>query len=156
MAPTTIPTIAGNASVFFPARLFSAFANLSNYPPSFVGEPPAPPPPRKTPVIGRTIVEKVIQRAVRIENIVIPCSRNKVRIHSAKDVFWSRTFSWVCLTLATCVWRSFLFCDNISNLACFSVFKLSNLSCITVFVYQNKRGHFLLPPTFWYLFLCVY
>ena len=58
MAPTTIPTIAGNASVVFPARLFSAFANLSNYPLSFVGEPPAPPPPRKTPVIGGQLLKK--------------------------------------------------------------------------------------------------
>ena len=82
MTPTTIPT-----SAVFPARLLSAFSNLSNYPSSFVGEPPAPPPPPKTPVIGRAIVENVIQRAVRIENMVVPCSRNKVRIHSAKDVF---------------------------------------------------------------------
>ena len=111
-------------------ELLSASANLSNYffkaPLTFGGEPPVPPP--KTPVIARTIFEIVIESAVSIENSVMPCSRNKVRIVSANDVFWSRTFSKVCLILATCVWRSFQFCDSISSLACFSVFKSSNLS----------------------------
>ena len=63
MEPTTLSTI--------------AFANVSNqffkFPSSFGGKPP--------------IVEIVIERAVRIEKMVIPCSRNKVRILSAKDVF---------------------------------------------------------------------
>ena len=103
MAPTTLPTIAGNASATFPASLLSASANLANHPSSFHGEPPAPPFPPKAPVIARTIVEMVIERAVRIENMVMPCSRNKVRILSAKDVFLSRTFSRICLILATCV-----------------------------------------------------
>ena len=31
MAPTTLPTIAGNASTAFPASLLSASANLSNH-----------------------------------------------------------------------------------------------------------------------------
>ena len=78
--------------------------------------------------MASAIVEMVIERAVSIEKIVIPCSRNKAVILSAKDVFLSRTFSRVCLILATCVRRSFQFCDNISSLACFSVFKSSNLS----------------------------
>ena len=85
MAPTTLLTIAGNAPTVFPASLLSAFANLSNHffkiPSSFGGEPPAPPYPQKTPVIARTIAEIVIERAVRIQNLVIPCSRNRVQIH---------------------------------------------------------------------------
>ena len=53
MAPTTLPTIAGNPSAVFPASLLSASASLSNHffkVPLFVdGVPPAPPvPPKKT------------------------------------------------------------------------------------------------------------
>ena len=91
IAPTTLPTIAGNASTIFPASLLSASASLPNHffkiPSSFGGEPPIPASPPKTPVIASTIVEIVIERAVSIENIVIPCSRKRVRILSAKDVF---------------------------------------------------------------------
>ena len=80
IAPTTLPTIAGNASTTFPASLLSASANLSNHffkaPSSFGREPPVPPPPPKTPVIARTIVEIDIERAVSVENIVMPSSRN--------------------------------------------------------------------------------
>ena len=87
----TLSTIAGNASTAFPASLLSASASLSNHffkAPSFFGEePPVPLPPPKTPVIARTIVEIVIERAIRIKNMVTPCSQNKVRILSAKDVF---------------------------------------------------------------------
>ena len=108
IAPTTLPTIAGKASTAFPTCLLSASANLSNHffktPSSFGGEPPvSPPTPPKVPIIARTTVEIVIEKAVSIENIVIPCTRNKVWILSAKEVFWSRTFSRVCLILATCV-----------------------------------------------------
>ena len=75
--------MAGNASTVFPASHLSAFASLSNHffknPPSFGREPPVPlPPPLKTPVMARTIIEIVIERAVSIENIVMPCSWNKV------------------------------------------------------------------------------
>ena len=91
----------------FPASLLSAFVSLSNHffniPSSFGGEPPVPPPPQKTPVIARAIVEMVIERAVSNENIVMPCSQKRVRILSANDVFLLRTFSRVCLILATCV-----------------------------------------------------
>ena len=108
IAPTALPTIAGNASTGFPASLLSAFANLSNYffkiTLSFDGEPPVPPPPRtKTPVMARAIAEIVIEKAVSIENMVIPCSRNKVPILSANDVFLSKTISRVFLILATSV-----------------------------------------------------
>ena len=48
--------------------------------------------PPKTPVKASTIVEMVIERAVTIEKIVVPCSRNKVQNLSAKDVFLSKTF----------------------------------------------------------------
>ena len=74
----------------FPASLLSAFARLSNHffmtPSSFGVEPPAPPPPPKTPVMARTIVEIIIERAVSIENIIMPFSWNKIRILSAKVV----------------------------------------------------------------------
>ena len=65
--------------------------------------PPLPSPPPKTPAITSRIVEIVIERVVSIKNMVMPCSRNKVRILSAKDVFLSRTFPRVCLILATSV-----------------------------------------------------
>ena len=82
---------AGNASAAFSASLLSASASLSNHffkvLFSFDGGPPATQlPPPKSPVMVRTIVELVIERAVSIENIVIPCSLNRVRILSAKDV----------------------------------------------------------------------
>ena len=124
------PQIAGNASMAFPSSLLSASASLSNHffktPSSFVGDPPVPlPPPPKTPVMARKIVEIVIERAVKIENMVIPCSQNKVQIISTNDVFLSRIFSRVCLILATCGCQ---FCGSISSLACFLVFKSSSLS----------------------------
>ena len=123
--------IAGNVSVAFPVSLLSAFATLSNHVfklSSFGGgEPPTQtllPPP----VMKRTIVAMVIDRAASFEGMVIPRSLNRVGILSAKDASLSRTFSSVCLILATCVSRSFRFCDSISSLACFSVFRSSNLS----------------------------
>ena len=97
-----------------------------------------------------------MESAVNIDIMVIPCSRNKVRIFSAKDVSLSSIFSMVCLILATCVSRSFRFCDNISSLACFSIF--SRLICpyTTAFFHRYKWYHFLLLLTFWYLFGFVY
>ena len=72
IAPTTLPTIAGNASTAFPASSLSAFASLCNH---FFKTPSSfQPSPLKTPVIARTIVEIVIERAVSIENMVMPCS----------------------------------------------------------------------------------
>ena len=74
IAPATLPTIAGNASMAFSASLLSASANLSNHffkiPSSFGVELPAPP-PQKTPVITKTIDEIVTERTVSIENMVI-------------------------------------------------------------------------------------
>ena len=133
IAPTILPMIAGNASAAFPASLLSASASLSNHffrvPLSFDGGLTAPPlPPPKPPSMARTIVEIVMDWAVRIEAIVKPCSLNRIRILSARDISLSRTFSRVCLILATCVWRSFRFCDSISSLVCFSVFRSCNLS----------------------------
>ena len=131
MAPTTLPMMAGNTSTAFPPSLLRTSASLSNHffkvPLPFDGEP-VPPVPQKTPVMERTIVQIVIDRVVSIAAMVIPCSLNRMRILSPKDVSLSRTFSMVCFILATCVWRSFRFCNNISSLACFSVFRLSNLS----------------------------
>ena len=134
IAPTTLPTIAGNVSTASLASLFSAsaslFNNLFKTPSFFDGEPPTTPPTpsQESPVRASTIVEIVIERAVNTENMVMSCSQNKIRILFANEVFLSRTFSRVCLIHATCVLRFFRFCDSISNLACFSVFKSSNLS----------------------------
>ena len=90
MVPTTLPTMGGNDSAAFPTSLWGASASLSNHffkvPLYFDGGPPtAPLPPPKTPAMARTIVEIVIERAVSIENIVIPCSLNRVWILSARD-----------------------------------------------------------------------
>ena len=107
IAPKTLSTIAGNASMAFLGSLFRASANLSNHffkaPSSFGKEPPVPLSSPNAPVIARAIVEIVIEREVKIENMVMPCPLNKVRILSVKDVFLSRTFSRVCLIFATCV-----------------------------------------------------
>ena len=107
IAPTTLPTMVGNVSAVFPASLLRASNSLSNHffkvLLSFDAEPPAPQRPPKTFVMPRIIVEIVMDRAVSIENMVMPCSRNKVQILSAKDASLSRTFSRVCLILATCV-----------------------------------------------------
>ena len=79
-------------------------SHFSKVPSSFVGENPetARPYP-KTLVIASTIVAIAIERAVSSDIIVILCSRNKVRIPSAKDASLSSTFLMVCLILATCV-----------------------------------------------------
>ena len=45
----------------------------------------------------------VHQSANSIDTVVISCSWNKVQILSTKDTSSSRTFSKVCLILATCV-----------------------------------------------------
>ena len=107
IAPTTLPTMVGNVSAVFPASLLRASSSLSNHffkvLLSFDAEPPAPRRHPKTLVMPRIIVEIVMDRAVSIENMVMPCSRNKVQILSAKDASLSRTFSRVCLILATCV-----------------------------------------------------
>ena len=71
MAPTTLPTRAGNASTVLPASLLNASASLFNHlfktPSSFGGDPPPPPPPPlRTNVMASTIVEIVIERAVSI------------------------------------------------------------------------------------------
>ena len=59
--------------------------------------------PPKTPVIETAIVNMIIERAVSIDSIVIPCSRNKIQTLSAKDASLSGIFSMICLILATYV-----------------------------------------------------
>ena len=90
IAPTTLPTITGNASTPFPASLLSAFARLSTHffksPLSFGEEAPVSPPPPEIPMMASKIAEIVIETTVSIENTVMPCSGNKVRILSANDV----------------------------------------------------------------------
>ena len=98
-----ISAIDGNVSTAVSKCLLSASASLFNHlfkaPSLFDGEPP--PPHSKIPVISSAIVKIVIKREVSIESIVMPCSRNKVRILSAKDLFFSTTFLMVCLILET-------------------------------------------------------
>ena len=136
ITPTTLCTIVDNASTVFPANLLRTSTSLLNHifkaSLSFDGDDPKeawpPPPPPKTPVIARKIVEMVIKRVVNIDFTVVPCSRKKVRIPSAKDWFLSRSFSMICLILVTWVWNFFGVCDSISNLAFCSVFNSSILS----------------------------
>ena len=120
---------------------------------SFDGDDPkiAGPHPPKTFVIESTIVEIVIERAVRIIINIISCSRNKVRIVSTKDVSLSRTFSVLCLILATCVRRSFRFCDSISRLGCFPLLKL-----FSVFIYIQRHLFFRISIVIFNFFLCVH
>ena len=99
--------IPGIAATALPARRFRALASLFscflshflNSPSSFGGDPGAPPPH----VTAKTIVEISVLTAVSPEKIVIPCSLNKVRILSPKEVSLSSIFSIVCFILATCV-----------------------------------------------------
>ena len=82
----------------FLQSLLSASANLTNHflkiPSSFGGEPPVPPVPHpKAPVMTSAIVEIVIEKTVSIGNIVMPYSRNKVRILSANELFIKNFFN---------------------------------------------------------------
>ena len=91
-----------------------------------------------------------MERAVRSYVIVIPCLCNKGRILSTNDVSLPRTFSMVCLILATCAWICFRFCDSISGFACF------RYHLTAAFVLQKKYDHFLafnLIALFLYKFL---
>ena len=107
IAPTTLAVMVGSASTVFPTSLLSAFASLFNHffkvPSSFNGGPPIPVSPPKSPMTESTIVDIPTKRAESVEIIVTICSRIKIRILPNKDVFLSRTFSGVCLILATCV-----------------------------------------------------
>ena len=112
IAPTTVPTIAGNASTAFSVSLMKAAASFLNHffkAHSFFGGEAEPPLP-STHVIESTIVVIFIERTVSTDIIIIPNSRDKVQILSAKDVSLSRTFSMICFILATCVQRLFFFC----------------------------------------------
>ena len=121
IAPTTLPTIADNASTALPASLLRVSTTLFNHfskaPLSFGGDNAEtaryPPPPPRTPVIASTIVDMVIERAVSIDTIAKPCSQDKVQMCSTKDLSSSKTFSIVCLTPPTYVRRSFRFWDSI-------------------------------------------
>ena len=73
-----------NFSTTFPSNLLSASASLHNHPSSFGEQTEPRPTPPKTSAMARKIVEIVIKRAVSIQNMVMPCSQNKVqRIFSA-------------------------------------------------------------------------
>ena len=96
VAPTTLPTIAGNVSAAFPASLLSASSSLLNHffknPLSFGGESPVPQSPPKTPMKESTIVEMVIERAVSIENMVMPCSQKRYEFCLLKIYFDQELF----------------------------------------------------------------
>ena len=122
IATTTLPTIADNISMVFPtsfskgsASLFiHFFKTLSSF-----GDPD---------VAGATSSNNDACYSKHDCCVVIPFSRNKVRILSVKYVSLSRTFPMVCLILPTYVCRSFQFWDSISIIAFLSVFKLPSLS----------------------------
>ena len=82
ITPTTLPTIACNASTAFPASLLSASANLSNHffkvPSSFGGEATVPPLPPKSPITESTIVAITTKNAESVEIIVTICSRIEI------------------------------------------------------------------------------
>ena len=88
-------------------QVVSESASLSIHcfkvPLSFDGGPPARPTPPKSPMTESTIVAILVKKAVSVEIIATICSQIKVRILSGKDVILSRTFSRVCLIIATCV-----------------------------------------------------
>ena len=65
--------------------------------------------------------------AIRIENMVMPCSRNNLRILSAKDASLPRTFSRVCLMLKTCVSPSFCMIFSVLGSSKLSLYKV--LAC---------------------------
>ena len=84
IAPTTLPTIVGNASTAFPASLLSESASLYNHflkaTLSFGGGLPPPPLPPKSPMTESTIVVIPVKMAVNVKIISRICSRIKVRI----------------------------------------------------------------------------
>ena len=80
-------------------------------------------PPLKTPTIASTIVKIVIKIAESIDTIVMPCSTISYKFFPLKIISPSRTFSMVCLILATCVQRSFQFFVSTLSVARCSVFK---------------------------------
>ena len=101
MAPTILLKIVSNASAAFPAYLLRKFFQST-----FSGddaEPAMLPSPPKTPVTASAIVEMVIKGAVSIDAITIPCSQNRIQLLSAKDLFSSKTFQMVKLTLGICI-----------------------------------------------------
>ena len=78
---TVFPTIAGNASTAFSGNILIASASFLNHfyntPSSLGGKAARPLLPPKTPrKIASAIVETVMERAVSIDIIVIPSSRN--------------------------------------------------------------------------------
>ena len=120
MTPTTLLTIAGNALTAFSENILRASANLFDHfnqgPSPFDGgdlESVGLPLPPKIPVIATKTAEMVIERAVSIDTIVIPCSQNKVIILFGKSsTSLLRTFPMVCLmvplivSLYSCLYSS--------------------------------------------------
>ena len=86
-----------SASTAFPTSLLSAFASLPNHffkTPSFFdgGHPVPPPPPPKTPVMARTIVEMVIERAVSIGNWLYPIHEIRYEFFLLKMYLYQELF----------------------------------------------------------------
>ena len=127
MAPTTLPTVAGNASTAFPASFLSPSASLSNHffkaSLSFDGGPPTPLPSSKSPIVESIIVVIPVKKEVSVKIISIICSRIKIQIlcdHYFITILFKSLFD-------PCDLRLKVF-SSISSLACFSLFKSPNIS----------------------------
>ena len=79
------------------------------------GVPPAPPP-----VTARKRVLIAMPIAVRMLSTIIPCSRKRVRIHSASVLSSWRSRLMVSRILLVCDRRAALFVERASSLACLS------------------------------------
>ena len=96
MASSTFRKMAGNDLTAFPTGILSASANLSNYffktPSSLDGEPLAHPPPPETPAMASKNVEKVIEMAVCLEDMVIPVHEIRYKFFQPKIYFYQEPF----------------------------------------------------------------
>ena len=122
------PMMLGKVAAALPAKLARArpracrcfFIHSLTPPPPLVGwlwsqQWGAPPP-----VTARTRVLIAMPIAVRMLAIVIPCSRKRVRIHSASVLSSCRSHLMVSRILLICDWRAALFMERASSLACLS------------------------------------
>ena len=143
--------IPGRAAAALPAslarilpRLWSCFLIHSLAPPFLGGcggcggGVPLPP------GIARTIVEIIIPRAVRIDTIVIPCSRNRVFIRSARVLSWCINRCRV--SRIRLIWdrRASLVDEAASRRAALSSCSLRRLSAIMFLVASSEASSSLL------------
>ena len=122
-------------------RLWSCFLIHSLAPPFPGGCGGAAPPPPETPGIARTIVEIVIPMAVRTVAIVIPCSRKRVFIRSARVLSSCRIRCRVSHIRLTWDRRASLLAEAASRRAALSFCSLLRRSVI-FFFFSLVRGLF--------------